>query len=544
MNRRDFLAASTLLAGALPGTGWTDKSWSAGEVSHLIPTANHHRIRLKAIFREPVKSPVLRVGEREIPGVATDSTGHGHAFDVASLAPDTEYRLGLHDSSRTLCDPWPLRTLPAPDAEPASFRLLVYTCAGGHPLMSEGPDSAFLPMPVRQRLLARALSYAPQALIAVGDQVYWDQRTSRESINATRRDLTLRLESRLGTLRRDEPVRGSDNEAVLKVVAGHQITPLYGTTLRSLPSFFIDDDHDWFENDEATDRWVTLPPHHYQNAFAAFVREHYLPEFLPDPSRPVSMSGQLGEGLNRSFGTLRYGRLFEALLYDCAGYLSLRGELAGLVPDEVEAWLLRRTQHADVRQLVHVPGHPFGWTAGKWREWYPDVADTGEGGAQVAQMGVDGRQFRLTTAKPKFMWQRGWWHQHQRLLAALSAQPRPAIVISGDLHATGHAAIRRSAGLDLAANPVHTLLSGPLGTGSVWPSAQRGTPPVTATGLDLHTHAAVTERNGFTLLDVSPDAVRVRLFAWRRELASVEAIDTLEPYHDVMLTRPARNRAG
>ena len=47
----------------------------------------------------------------------------------------------------------------------------------------------------------------------------------------------------------------------------------------------------------------------------------------------------------------------------------------------------------------------------------------------------------------------------------------------------------------------------------------------------------ITERNGFTLLDITPDDVRVRLFAWRRENSSLDEIDDLEPYHDVKIEK-------
>ena len=114
---------------------------------------------------------------------------------------------------------------------------------------------------------------------------------------------------------------------------------------------------------------------------------------------------------------------------------------------------------------------------------------------------------------------------------------RVPVVLSGDLHATGHAQIVRSGDLDFTGNPVNTLITCTLGTGTAWPSQARGTPPVAASHLRLESPAPVTERNGFTLVDLTPDAVRVRLFAWRREQASSDAIDTLDPYHDMTLRR-------
>ena len=190
-----------------------------------------------------------------------------------------------------------------------------------------------------------------------------------------------------------------------------------------------------------------------------------------------------------------------------------------------------------MRHLFHVPSHPFGWTAGKWREWYPDVADVGDGDTAVSQIRADGAEtFRLTTERRKFHWQRGWFLQHQRLLAALGSQEqRPGIVLSGDLHATGHIRIRRSAETQLA-KPVHAILTGPLGTGRGWPSRARGTPPLIATGLDVDDVTTVREKNGFALFDIDPEAVTVRLFEWRRG-EPVSAIDTLSPYHTHSIPR-------
>jgi hypothetical protein len=46
-------------------------------------------------------------------------------------------------AAAALCEPWSLATFPAPDEKPESFRVLFYTCAGGH----EAFD--FLPPAVR-----------------------------------------------------------------------------------------------------------------------------------------------------------------------------------------------------------------------------------------------------------------------------------------------------------------------------------------------------------------------------------------------------------
>ncbi len=60
--------------------------------------------------------------------------------------------------------------------------------------------------------------------------------------------------------------------------------------------------------------------------------------------------------------------------------------------------------------------------------------------------------------------------------------------------------------------------------------------PVPAIGLVHEDIAPAVEKNGFTLLDVSPAEVKIRLFAWKSS-EPVERIDTLEPYHSYSIRR-------
>ena len=539
--RRRFLAAA---AAAAAGTGIGRSSavaqdgWRAGPIRHLIPAANHDRVALKCSFAESLDFvPELRIGDRLVAGRSTDTEMRFFSFDAPGLEPDTEYALQLVGGGETLCDAWPLQTFPAPSAQPESVRFLAYTCAGGH------PDAGFfLPLSVRRRLLRRALSFRPRALIAIGDHVYWDQRTVLYNRGEERGRRSREFYERVGWLDLSLPALGTSNETSLKAAVGPQIADLYGVMLRSTPSYFVSDDHDYYENDDADPRMVTLPPDRYQVDFARFTRNAFLPEFLPDVERPLAMSGtgagDRAPGISEAFGTFRYGRLAEVLIYDCARYLSLKGVHAGLVPPETERWLHARTRDQTVAQLFHVPSHPFGWSAGKWREWYPDVADLDDGGATVSRIGdFAGSNFRLTTEREKYFWQEGWWRQHQRLLESLASQPRrPGIVLSGDLHAIGHSALERSGSMDLSANPVHAVLTGPLGTLTGWPSAARGTPPLAATAVEQDVRGETFEKNGFALFDVTPSEVTVRLFAWKTGEPE-SAIDDLEPYHTAVIRR-------
>lgn len=554
ISRRRFLQAGAALAvaGGLPlaDDAFAADDWNAGDVVHLLPTANHERILLKASFRRALDAaPQLRIGERSIAGSRTDSTGRFWQFDVANLKPATDYTLKLVDAhGQALCASWPLKTFPRPDATPDRLRLLVYTCAGGHPdARGPGGIEVFRSLAIRHALLDRGLAFRPDAVIANGDHVYQDQRTWLESSNPAIRKAAIAFYKDIGMFDSSQPVMGTDNERVLTTVVDPQIAHLYGTQLRSTPSFFLMDDHDYFENDEAEANFITFPPENFDLSLARATQHLYYPEFLPDATRPLMLSGSnaadRGTALSECFGTLRYGRLLEVLMYDCGRYLSLKDRHAGLVPRDAEAWLLARTGRSDARHLVHMPSTPFGWTAGKWREWYPDVVVSDEIMAASEDTvfqrfgGVHGKHLRLSTEKHKYMWQSGWNLQHQRIVEAMTKQSRPSIMMSGDLHATGWDRMLKSGDIDMRSNPMHLILNGTLGTGLAgWPSGPRGLGAGTPGSLTLERNKAPMEKNGFSIVDITPDKIVCSLFAWR-EPDPFAAIATLEPYDVVEIAR-------
>ena len=376
----------------------------------------------------------------------------------------------------------------------------------------------FLPTAVRQRLLRRALSFRPDALIANGDHVYWDLTAPR---GALRLGKSAEAKAFAGEFDFKHPVLGTANETFLRRAAGPQIVPLYGTLCRSTPVFFIQDDHDFFDNDEATDEVVTFPPRHWMLDLAQTTQRFYYPEFLPDPNRPLGLPGSSALGrppkVSEVFGTLRYGTLAEVLLYSVRRSMTLAGPSAVFVDPDVEDWLRARMGAREVAHVVNIPSNPPGWSAGKWGEWYPDV------------LGDDGK---LTVAKPKPYWQPGWLKQHDRLLSAVSAMPgRIPLIISGDLHAIGEGHIHRSGSLDFQNNPVIAVLAGPMGTGDLgWPSAFRGTAPVPPAHIDMREDLAPIEENGFTIADFTPEGITLQYFRWNAHRDEVSAIDTLEPF--------------
>jgi hypothetical protein len=535
MNRRNFLrmsAAGTLL-GTLPeemlaqsaqGAASAGRAWDRGRVLHLLPTVSDREMLIKASFDAPLAAaPVLRVGSRAATGTMTDTRGECWQFHAKGLEPGRRYPLALASGGKSggaqLCEPWQLSTFPAPDARPERVRVLFHTCAGGHEQLT------FLPTALRNRLLRRALSFNPDAVVANGDHVYWDLRSP-----LTARNYGPRAEALAGRFDRSAVILGNDNETTLKRAAGPQIVPVYGTDFRSTPVFFIQDDHDYYDNDDAYDEIVTFPPDTFMTQAARATQALYYPEFLHDVTRPGGLAGDSYAGralpISESFGTLRYGRLLEVLLYTVRRTMTMAGPSAVFLEDTAEAWLKARMAATDVAHVVNAPSNPHGWTAGKWGEWYPDV------------LGEDGK---LTLQTPKPYWQSGWVKQQDRLLTAMSAmRGRTPLTMSGDLHALAIGRILRTGTADLSANPVMAVLTGPVGTRpNGWPSGIRKILPQPSLHLQMDEQVKPIEQHGFTLADFTPDKTVLRLFKWDLKTQKPEAMDTLEPFHTVELPRPA-----
>lgn len=478
---------------------------------------------IKASFALPLSdAPVLRIGSRPVQGRPNDTKGQFWQFRAGGLAPGQTYRLSLtRADGAPLCEPWNLTTFPAATASPGQFRVLFFCCAGGHERLPIG----FLSTALRSRLLRRALSFSPQAVVANGDHVYWDLLAPRSSkiLGASPE-----AEAIAGRFDRSALVFGENNETVLKLAAGPQIVPVYGTDFRSTPVFFLQDDHDYFDNDDATDEIVTFPPSAFMVRLARATQRLYYPEFLPDPQRPAGLPWSEGgaDGCSDCFGTIRFGRLAEINLYDVRRTQTLAGPTAVFIDPQVENWLRDRAASNEVTHLVHAPSNPPGWSAGKWGEWYPDV------------LGADKK---LTTSVAKPYWQSGWLKQHDRLMQSLGAMKnRSPLIVSGDLHAVGMGRMRRSGTLDFTNNPITTVLSGSIGTNpDGWASHVRGVGPTPPTHLDLSEEFKPVEQHGFTIADFLPDRIVLRFFKWDLQTQPPEEIDRLTPFHTAELPRPA-----
>lgn len=220
--------------------------------------------------------------------------------------------------------------------------------------------------------------------------------------------------------------------------------------------------------------------------------------------------------VNMTFGTLRYGNLLESVFYDCRRFVDLKGEHARVLPQWTEDWLIERTLAEDTRHFWHAPSLPFGYSSGKLGDWYPDLLDAASG--------------RLVMSKEKRGWQPGWFGQHQRLIEALASQKkRKPLILQGDFHALAAGSIHRSGSLDLRANPVQVVMTGPLGTGDMgYPSSYRAAESTPSALIGMDAFLDPLEKNGFTIIDITPDKITFSLYAWRPP-QGIEEIGSMGP---------------
>ena len=517
----------TLLAGgatALPLLGLIGCGpGSRQTIRHILPTVTDTRISISCSLARPVPSLSLRVTNEVYTGEQRDSEGFHWSFTAEDLTANTQYQLQLLDGEKPVGDAWPLRTFPAEDAAVDQLKLAAFTCAGGGDAFGFNGLQYFKPHTFRHRLFDELLAQNPDAVIAIGDHIYWDLRGGDRPPLGRRKSALIRwvigayLRMKYGVFDRALPLLDSPNEAVLKRIADEQIADLYGTRFKSTPIFFISDDHDYFENDDAEKDLVTFPADAFSREAHRAVADLYYPP-LPHAPSPET---------HRSFGLFKYGNLFEAPLLDCAGQMSLaeneesgEGEpqdinSARLFPEGIEQWVLDCIETSPAKHFALVPSHPMGWTAGKWREWYPDVvAPEGFGGLVNNELNFEGAtKGVLTTIAQKYLWQRGWWTQHQRLLRALSARPGSRFTFSGDIHAQGAIAIEVSGEEALPGGFVKSLLVGPVSTSdATWPSFARGIPANQPGWLQSTTLSVTEEVNGFTVFNITASEVVAQLF--------------------------------
>lgn len=500
-------------------------NWNHGPVQHILPSYDHRQLLIKLSLQSPAKTALsLQVNNQSIPGKANDSAQRFWQFYTDSLQANTLYELQIKDEEGgSLTDSWTIKTFPHPDSTTDKVTILAFTCAGGVEDYLFGQE-IFNPIPVRQALLKKGLSFNPQIIVANGDHVYWDQLSFQ--ISLLKKLAARKRDRKYGSLNLDSPMLGPENLATFTGMVDAQIAELYGCFLREKSVFFLADDHDLLENDEALDELVTFPPKDYMLDAGRSTQLLYYPEFLPSTSKPGNLPDYLDQTrrLSTSFGSVQYGNLAEINLFDSKRFCDLNGNKGRLIPKTVEDWLINRTNNSPAKWLFQAPSTPIAWTAGKWQEWYPDVLD---------------KSGQLSIRTEKKLWQKGWWDQHQRLLSALAGQNRVPIVLQGDLHMASVGKIQKSGQLDFSNNPIYAVGTGPLGTGKLgYPSSVRSTGAEIPKDMEVEELLPPTEKNGFTIIEVEKEQIRFKIFTWRTP-QKIEDIPGLEPSFEFMIKSPS-----
>jgi len=515
-------------------TNHPDKDWEQGPLIHLIPTASHNRIIIKVSVAKPFSEPLkISVDGRIFEGVMTDTNGYFWLFDIQNLQTETTYNLIIQDTSgKELTDPWNIKTLPDPDSMPDRFKILIFTCPGGHDVYQTWLFTQHIPLTVRQKLLNRALSFKPDILISTGDQIYYDLSSG---ISAKGQGQLTRSISYSGKFNSNKQVLGTENEEVLKNAVGPQIAYLFGTALKSTPSYFLLDDHDYFENDDAVEKnkfcaiclllqiltlnapnpyikaGIPFPPDKFHIDLARTAQYLYLPELIPMVEPPNNLpsydsNDRPSKTSECTYSVVRWGKLFEGLLYESRRFITLNGSEAYLTHPIAEKWIEERMEKEEAHWVVNIPAIHFGWVAGKWMTWYPT---------------------------DKYMWQDGWFKQHNRILKSANAMKQKPVFFCGDHHAIGYGIMTNSAELDLSSNPINIVLTGPLGTDDFgFHSKYRINALRVPDTIKMIEKLKPLEKDGFAIVDITPQKMVISLFAWGSK-EPVEKIDTLQPYYTI-----------
>ena len=501
-SRRTFLKISSGII-ALLSSGLIFRNISYQKVNHILASASHEKLAISvSLSKKTTKLQLMLDNKVIIKGIQKDRIGTNWQFISDKLSSDHSYKLQLISEGDPIYKPWNLKTFPSPDAKVESVSIMAFTCAGGPEGFKISGKEFFKPLKFRQKVFAEGLSKNPDFAISIGDHIYWDLRgENAPQVGRKNKLIKFFLGSYIGlvygSFNRSEKASSSKNEKVLKNIGNDQIASLYGTRFKSTPIFFIPDDHDYFENDDAEEKLVTFPADDFSKDAFKQMADLFYPPLLDTPD------GQP----KRKIGRIRYGNAFEGLIADCAGDMTLGDKKALLISKKNEEWLLSRINQSKAKTLAFIPSHPFGYTAGKWREWYPDVvAEEGASGTVINEL-LSGNKGSLTTEVNKYLWQEGWFFQHQRLIKAISERKGSRFVFSGDIHAIGAVSIIKSGKLKLK-NKLKSFLVGSVGSSSAgWPSFARGITAESPENLACESIYEVKEENGFTFFNISKDKV-------------------------------------
>ena len=255
--------------------------WDQGRLRHLLPTVSDSRLRIKASFDTAltlVAAPPSRRSARRW----TDDRYHGGVLGIRrrwSGGGSALYAFA-RGAGKALCEPWTLATFPRPDAPVERCRVLFFACAGGHESLGYLPTSCVIVCCVgRSHISLRPWLRTATTSIGISAQKIGLGLPTGASPGLSKSPASSTALPRCSAIE----MRGSQARG------GPQIVPVYGVDFRSTPVFFVQDDHDYFDNDKANEKIVTFPPSWFMLQLARATQALYYPEFLPDAQRPAGL---------------------------------------------------------------------------------------------------------------------------------------------------------------------------------------------------------------------------------------------------------------
>ena len=256
----------------------------------------------------------------------SDTRGEFWHFHATDLRPGRPLSLSLTDATADarFASRGSLRPFRSPTSGRNNSAILFFSCAGGHEAhevlaacrsQPAAPARAELPAACsrrqwRSRLLGPAVAAHLQALRRVGGGRN-DRRQVRPRWRCVRRRQRDRAQARGRPA--DRPDLWRRTSARRRCSSSRTITTISTTTKPPTTS-------------------SRSRRSHFMLQLARATQQMYYPEFLPDVARPRGLAlvvrRRSGRGVSESFGTLRYGRLAEVLLYDIRRTMTLAGPSA------------------------------------------------------------------------------------------------------------------------------------------------------------------------------------------------------------------------
>ena len=237
---------------------------------------------------------------------------------------------------------------------------------------------SFLDMTARRRLLARGMSFKPDAVIANGDHIYWDVATSYNKphievpagtalAEVRRRDSICRCRCCTRAMRRSSRASATTRSRACTAprCARRRRSSSPTTTTRSRTT-------------STTTTWRRCRPIRTARSRQSRPSACTIRSSCPTRTCRVAAWQRQGRSARRHQHHFRHAALRQAARIGVLRLSALRrlqGRPRQGLPQWAEDWLIARTRAEDTAHFFHVPSLPFGYSSGKLGDWYPDLLD-------------------------------------------------------------------------------------------------------------------------------------------------------------------------